>query len=219
MTACRYEGGGSRGIRHVGAFVVVALAVGVLTAGCSSSVSTSLSSACTTARTQFANWLESDHTASNAEDKADRAWSVYHNSSAYLPSPSSPALAAAINEYNVNYQQAQALRQKANQDLASYQAAVKGCNLASLPQACREQFTQHQALLDTAARHDRAEAAAAAANVAQQNGYRAGNVAAVNAATLQANAVTAEHNAALVVWNAATKAFTSAESRCSSALG
>jgi len=215
---------GAQRTRHLGAFVTVALAVGALTLGACGGGSTTVGTsgtgaACKTALTQFSAWLKSDAAAGDAETKAESGWTTYHNSSSYLPSPSSPALNAAINQYNVDHQQGQALRQTANQDLARYQATVKTCTQSTLPKSCQTAFAQHQTLINAAARHDQAQAAIGLYTLAQQNAYRAGDVSAVNSASQSKNATKSEHSAAIDAWNAAIPAARAATASCASALG
>ncbi len=216
---------GAQRTRHVGAFVTVALAVGALTLAACGGGSTTIgtsgtgSAACKTVLTQFSTWLKSDAAAGDAESKAETEWTTYHNSSPTLPSPSSPELNAAINQYNVDHQQGQALRQTANQDLARYQATVKTCTQSTLPSACKDAFAQQQTLIGLGARHDQAQAAIGQYTIAQQNAYRAGDVSAVNSATQSKNASKSEHNAAITAWNAAIPAAQTATASCASAMG
>ncbi len=234
MAASKDKRSGAQRIRPVGAFVTVALAVGALTfAACGGGTSSTTSgtssttsgtsgtgsAACKAALTQFSTWLTGDAAAGVAEGKAEADWTTYHNSSPTLPSPSSPELNAAINQYNVDHQQGQALRQTANQDLARYQATVKTCTQSTLPSACKEAFAQQQTLIGLAARHDQAQAAIGQSTIAQQNAYRAGDVSAVNSATQSKNASKSEHNAAIDAWNAAIPAAKAATASCVSAVG
>ncbi len=218
--------------RAFGTLAVLALAVGAIATGCSSGTSTSSGTTSTTSRTtsttsalaacqpantQFDRWLSSQKAAVTADGNTTAAWLKYESdTNNVIPDPSSAQFTAATNEFNTNNQTAQAARQTASQDLAAYQAALKGCNQSSLPTECQGDFGQHQPLIDTATRQNGANDTAVQAIVARLQAVRSGNLSAVNAQTGPYNAAIDALNAATDAFSNASNGHTTAASNCSS---
>ena len=174
-----------------------------------------MTQACKTANTQFDTWLSAEQEAVVADNNTTETWIKYDNSSQTIPDPSSPQLTAAINDFNANNQKAQAARQTANQDLAQYQATVKGCNPSSQSTACQQDFAQHQPLIEAATRQNQAKDAAVQSIVARQQAYHNGSLSAANAQTAPYNAAVAAFNTATNDFDNASNAHTTVASSCS----
>jgi hypothetical protein len=207
--------------------LIATVLLGAIAAACSSSTpssgtattGSSVAAACKTANAQFDTWLRSDHNAGQLENARDQHWNTYDKSTGNtMPDPSSPALAAAISQFNAENAQAAAARQTANQDLAAYQATIKNCNQSGLPQACQADFAQHPALISAAAAQDQANTSLVQATTAQQQAMRSGNASAYNAQVATYNAAVSAFNAATGTFNTAIDAHSASASACTSAL-
>ena len=217
---------------------VLALVSGGVVAACSSGSSTSsnttgtassnatsttsaATTACKTANTEFDNFISLQKTAADAQVTAVNTWHDYDATTGNsMPSPSSPELSAAIDQFNTDNQKAMAAEQSASQALAQYQASFATCNQVGLPKACQGDFAAHQPLTNDATRLNADDATAVQAILAQQQAYRAGDATAYNAQTASYNSAVNDFNSAKDAWNSDVGTHSSAVSTgCTSALG
>ncbi len=221
----RKDRDGWRWARVPGGLVAVLL-LGAIASACSSNTPTAststtsgTSTACKNANTQFDTWLRSDHNAGNLENARDQHWDNYDKSTgSTMPDPSSPALAAAINQWNTDKAQAAAARQVANQDLANYQATLPSCNQSTMPSVCQSDFAQHPNLIAASSRQDQANSTIVQATEAMQQAMRSGNASAYNTQVPTFNAALSEFNSATTAFNAAIDAHSAAAASCTSSL-
>ncbi|MGZ4688103.1 MAG: hypothetical protein ACXVKA_05565 [Acidimicrobiia bacterium] len=187
------------------ALAIAITALALVTAGCSSTKSTTTSSlpgTCRTARDGFHKWFDASETAESAALHAHQQWSNADSSNNNFSSLArGDALAAAIAAYNADIQTAKTLQAQADQDLAAFTAALKRCDPLGMPKACQGEFAQYQPIIDNAAARVQARAAIEAAIATTQQPGTRQSLRAYNAAVDAHNAALAQLQDLTNTWN------------------